>query len=201
LNPKFDLLEINAAAPDDDVKVLQAAWKSWNDAERYYLSAGTDTHDVWNGHSGSIRTFAHVDAPLSAETFARALKSGHAYVSGGPLIFPSVMFGDELKVQPNQAFSLGFDLEAVNGVTRVDLIGAGTVLKSESFAQAPTQLHIDFPLTTPRATWYALNVQDALGHSAYTDPIWVNVPNDASGKPAPASSRGSKRLLKRGDRG
>jgi len=145
--------------------------------------------------------FAHVDAPLSAETFARALKSGHAYVSGGPLIFPSVMFGDELKVQPNQAFSLGFDLEAVNGVTRVDLIGAGTVLKSESFAQAPTQLHIDFPLTTPRATWYALNVQDALGHSAYTDPIWVNVPNDASGKPAPASSRGSKRLLKRGDRG
>ncbi len=177
LNPNFDLIEINAAAPDDDVKVLQAAWKSWDHGQRYYLSAGTDTHDVWNGHSGSIRTFAHVDTPLSAETFARALKSGHAYVSSGPLIFPSVMFGDELKVHANEIFSLGFDLEAVNGVARVELIGAGTVLKSESFAQAPTRVHVDFPLTTPHSTWYALDVKDALGHSAYTDPIWVSLPN------------------------
>jgi hypothetical protein len=86
-------------------------------------------------------------------------------------------------VQANANFSLGFDLEAVNGVAGVELIGAGTLLKSESFAQAPTQLHVDFPLTTPRSTWYALKVKDALGHSAYTDPIWVSLPNNASGAP------------------
>ena len=95
-------------------------------------------------------------------------------MSGGPLVFPSVMFGDELKVRPAQAYSLGFDLKAVAGVAQVDLIMAGAVLKSESFAAAPLEVHVDFPLSTRRSTWYALIVKDARGRKAYTDPIWVD---------------------------
>jgi hypothetical protein len=173
-NPAFDLIEINAQAPDDDDKVLQTLWHSWNAGHRYYLTAGTDTHDVWNDESGAVRSFAHIDGAVTARTFAQALKEGHGFVTFGPLVFPSVMFGDELKVKPGQSFELGFDLKSVTGLKRVQVIGGGILLKTESFAGAPREMHVDFPLSTQRATWYALIVEDSQGRKAYTDPIWVD---------------------------
>src|SRR5277367_5328547 len=173
-NPAFDLIEINASAPADDAKVLQALWNYWNAGHRYYLAAGTDTHDVWRDESGSVRTFAHIDGAVTPTAFAQALKDGHAYVTFGPLVFPSVMFGEELKVEPGDPFVLGFDLKSVDGLKQAELIGGGSVLKTEAFAGAPREAHVDFPLSTLRATWYALIVEDARGHKAYTDPIWVD---------------------------
>jgi hypothetical protein len=173
-NPTFDLIEINAAAPEDDMKVLHTAWNFWNGGHRYYLSGGTDTHDVWLDESGSVRTFAHVEGTLSADTFAQALRAGHGYVSSGPLVFPSVVFGETLKVKPGASFSLGFDLSAVAGLAEVDLISAGDVQQHETLSGSPTQAHVEFPLSTPHPTWYALIVKDAQGHKAYTDPIWVD---------------------------
>jgi len=182
-NPAFDLVEVNAAAPDDDGKVLQALWNFWNAGHRYYLSAGTDTHDVWNHESGAVRAFAHIDGAVTATSFAQALRAGHGYVTSGPLVFPSVMFGDELKVRPGAGFVLGFDLKSVAGLKRAELISRGAVLKGETFPAAPTEAHIDFPLATDHATWYSLVVMDRDGHRAYTDPIWV----DAVDYPAPAA--------------
>ncbi len=184
-NPTFDLMEINASAPTDDMKVLQALWNFWNAGHRYYLTAGTDTHDVWHDESGSVRAFAHIDGTVSAAAFARALKEGHGYVTSGPLVFPSVMFGDDLKVKPGETFVLGFDLKSVAGLKRADLIGGGSVLKTETFAGAQREIHVDFPLTTRSPAWYALIVEDSEGHRAYTDPIWV----DAVASPFAAAGR------------
>ena len=173
-NPSFDLIEINAEAPTDDMKVLQALWNFWNAGHHYYLTAGTDTHDVWHDESGAVRMFAHIDGPVTADAFARALKSGHAYATFGPLIFPTVMFGDELKVKPREPFTLGFDLKSVAGVKQVELIAAGTVFKTESFHPGAQEIHVDFPLSTERSTWYSLIVEDNRGSKAYSDPIWVD---------------------------
>jgi hypothetical protein len=173
-NPRFDLIEINAGVPADDVKVLQTLWNFWNAGHRYYLGAGTDTHDVWRDESGSVRTFAHIDGAVTAGAFALALKEGHGYVTFGPLVFPSVMFGDELKVKPGDPFALGFDLKSVDGLKQAELIGGGAVLKTETFPDAAREVHIEFPLSTQHATWYALIVEDSLGRKAYTDPIWVD---------------------------
>ena len=174
-NPTFDLIEINAAAPDDDGKVLRTLWDFWNAGHRYYLTAGTDTHDVWRDESGAVRAFAHIDGAVTPGAFARALKDGHGYVTFGPLVFPSVMFGDELKVKPGERFALGFDLASVAGLKQVQLIGGGSTLELKSFPDARRETHIDFPLSTQRSTWYALVVQDREGRKAYTDPIWVDV--------------------------
>ncbi len=179
-NPTFDLLEINAGEPGDDVKVLQTVWNFWNYGHRYYLTAGTDTHDVWKDESGAVRAFAHIDGAVTARAFAEALKEGHGYVSYGPLVFPTVMFGDVLKVKPGGPFALGFDLQAVAGLRQVELIGGGVPLKQESFHAATQQAHVEFPLATDHATWYSLIVEDNQGHRAYTDPIWV----DAVERPA-----------------
>jgi hypothetical protein len=33
---------------------------------------------------------------------------------------------------------------------------------------------VDYTLTTQKAAWYSLIVEDDQGHKAYTDPIWVD---------------------------
>jgi hypothetical protein len=172
-NPAFDLLEINAEAPGDDAKVLDTLWNFWNGGHRYYLSAGTDTHDVWRDESGAIRAFVHIDEPVTAQSFARALKAGHAYVTSGPLIFPAVMFGDELRVRPGQPFSLDFDLKSVAGIKQAELIGSGAKVSTQKFDAAPQQAHAAFPLTGGGPGWYSLMVEDVQGHKAYTNPIWI----------------------------
>ena len=57
----FDLVEINSSVPKDDAKVLAKLWDFWNQGKHYYLTAGSDTHDVWNEQSGRVRTFVHIE--------------------------------------------------------------------------------------------------------------------------------------------
>jgi hypothetical protein len=169
----FDLVEINSTVPKDDPKVLERLWRFWNEGKHYYLTAGSDTHDVWNEQSGLVRTFAHVDTALTAESFVAALKEGHAYVTYGPIIYPTTMFGTELKLSPGASFTLGFDVGSVAGVKEVQLIGDGVSMATRDLPSAPVQAHVDFPLTMRHAGWYSLVVEDQAGRKAYTDPIWT----------------------------
>jgi hypothetical protein len=183
-DPGFDLMEINAEERRDDSKVLHALWDFWNRGQRYYLAAGTDTHDVWRQESGEVRSFAYV-LTLSADSFVGALKAGHAYVTYGPLVYPSVMFGDTLRVKPGQAFALGFDFEAAEGLKRVDLIEHGRMRNPQVWPAGTLRAHVDFPLIASRSTWYALIVEDVRGRKAYTDPIWVEVAPPSADSRAP----------------
>ena len=174
-NPGFDLMEINSSVPNDDRKVLAKLWEFWNAGQRYYIAAGSDTHDVWNDQSGRVRTFAHLDGQVTPLAFAQALKAGHGYVSYGPLIFPSVMFGTEMQVGSGEPFSLAFELASVAGLSKAALISGGNLEVSRAFPDAPLQAHIDFTLSTSHSGWYALEVEDQRGRKAYTDPVWVTI--------------------------
>ena len=172
-SPAFDLAEINSDVPYDTT-VLEAVWLLWNEGHRYYLSGGTDVHDVWNHESGRIRTFGHVAGPLTPVTYAEAVKNGHAYVSYGPLIEPEVMFGSEMKVRPGAPFPLAFRLRSVTGLKQVKLIGAGTVAFSRIFTDEPREARVEFKPTATGHTWYSLEVEDVAGLKAYSNPIWVD---------------------------
>jgi hypothetical protein len=182
-NPGFDLIEINSDNRADDDKVLARAWAFWNSGKRHYLAAGSDTHDVWNQLSGAVRTYAHPDGPVTALSFARALKAGHAYVTYGPLIFPDRMFGETIRVKAGEPIHLGFDLKAVNGLKSVSLIHGGVAVKTLDLAARGRETHLSFPLTADGPGWYALVVKDQAGGRAYTDPIWVEVAGVASDGP------------------
>jgi hypothetical protein len=187
-NPAFELLEINAAEPGDDDKVLRALWALWNAGHRYYLGAGTDTHDVWQNESGAVRTLAHIEGQVTAQAFADAVSAGHVYVSAGPMLYPNVMFGSQLKLRQDEPFSLSFDLESVTGLKQADLVWQGEIIQSQAFPGAPHSKHIDFALTGAGPSWYQLIVEDALGRKAYADPIWVDVV-DAPTPPSTAPGR------------
>ena len=137
--PAFDLIEINAADVSNDQKVLHQLSKFWNEGHRFYLTAGTDTHDVWNLESGRVRAFAHIDGKPTAA-----------------------------------AFTLSFDVQSVAGVDHVELVSDGVPVKTESFsAKDVHEVHVEFPLTARRSSWYALVVEDRQGKHAYSDPIWL----------------------------
>jgi hypothetical protein len=184
-DPGFDLLEINSERPQYDRTVLRALWSLWNAGHQYYLSSGSDVHDVWNYESARVRTYAYVPGALSARTYAEAVKAGQAYVSYGPLIFPSVMFGSELKVTPGAAFTLSFALKSVAGLKSCSLIGGGNVVDTKAFAGQPREAHVDFALAAERDGWYAIEVEDAAGRMAYSNPIWI----DAVGFPGVPTDR------------
>ncbi|QGZ38577.1 putative metal-dependent phosphoesterase TrpH [Pseudoduganella flava] len=167
----FDVAEINAGVPDDDAKVLAKLWQDWNAGVPHYLAGGTDTHDVWNGEPGGVRTYAHFDGPVTAAAYAAALKAGHAYVSAGPLIAPDVMFGTRLPPGPAR---LGFALRALAGIRKVELVADGVVVETRQPAGSPREVGVVFE--PEPAKWYALVVEDGAGKRACTNPVWAGVP-------------------------
>ncbi|WOI57209.1 CehA/McbA family metallohydrolase [Palleronia sp. LCG004] len=172
----FDLLEMNG--PDDDARVFERAGQLWTEGQRIFLSAGSDAHDVWNDDTGSARAYAHVPGGLSTDGFVARLKNGNAYVTRGPLIEPSVMFGTALRVAPGEEKALSFDLTAVNGLTNATLVGPDGEIASQSFDGSPIEGVAEFTITPePRSEgndWVAITVEDAEGKMAFSDPIWVS---------------------------
>jgi hypothetical protein len=172
-DPDFDLLEINGAQPDKDEKVLASAWRFWNAGRRYYLTAGSDTHDVWNGVSGDARVYVHVDSALSAESFVEGLKRGHAFVSHGPLVIPDHMYGETVSLKAGQSASLGFELEAAHGLKQATVIRNGEPVDTVRYAADQTTAHLTARVDGSTPGWLALTIEDAKGLTAYTDPIWI----------------------------
>jgi hypothetical protein len=172
-DPDFDLLEINGAQTDKDDKVMASAWRYWNEGRRDYLTAGSDTHDVWNGVSGDARVYVHVDGPLTADSFVDGLKRGHAFVSHGPLVLPDHMYGETVGLRTGQSAALGFDLEAVNGLKEATIISDGRPVDVVHYAPGQTTAHLTATIDGSRPGWRAVTVEDAKGMTAYTDPIWV----------------------------
>jgi hypothetical protein len=173
-NPGFDLIEINSAEADDDARVLAKLWTLWNEGKHYYLAAGSDTHDVWSRESGRVRTFAHVDGPITPQSFVSALRHGCAYVSYGPLLL-SPPPCSPIRASAGRAPVLEFAMGAVAGLSKAQLIGAGEVLETRTFSPGQTRARVRFePARDAKLpSWYALVIEDQQGRKAYTDPYWV----------------------------
>jgi hypothetical protein len=174
LDRSYDLLEINGPLPADDAKVLKRAWTSWSTGQPYFLSAGSDTHDVWNQRSGNARLYAHVSGKLTVTSFVDAARHGRAFVSRGPLIFPDHMFGQNLAVAAGASVTLGYDVKSVRGVKRVSVIRDGRVFRVIAFRPGHLRTHVSIVASGGKAQWYALTVEDYDGYHAYTNPIWTH---------------------------
>lgn len=168
----FNLIEINSNNQETQQQTIEKAWDLWNHGLRYYLSAGTDTHNVWHELSGEIRSFAYVKDNLSADGFSNALRAGHSYVSYGPLIFPDIIFGEELALLNQQELKLNFKLQSVNGLKSVQLIKEGQVIETAELGGL-TEISKSFKIIFKNKTWYSLIVEDNLGKKAFSNPIWL----------------------------
>lgn len=169
--PNFDLLELNAEV--DNAPTLATAHALWDQGTRIYFTAGTDVHDAWNDLTGRIRMMAHVPGELSPRAFARALKDGHGYATQGPLLFPrNVQFGDTLRLAGDTEEQWKVDVVAVNGLSKARLIGQGGEV-IDTRALDGQRASLSFTLPAEAKGWVALEVEDADGDTAWSNPLWI----------------------------
>lgn len=154
---------------------IAAVWNLWNHGERKYLAAGSDVHDVWTEPSGAARTYVHISDALSIDAFVEGLKLGRSYATQGPLVYPAILFGSDVKHTRNDALELYFDVQAVTGLQLVQLVSAGIVIAEATFSGESGKMPVSFEARPESSTWYSLIVKDLQGKSAYTNPIWVTV--------------------------
>jgi hypothetical protein len=168
----FDLIEITAGS---NQATMTRTWQLWNQGHRAYLAAGSDVHDVWNEVSGAARTFAHIDGEASIAGFVAALKQGHSYASQGPVVYPEIVFGSELRHPAGTGLELAYSVRAVSGLRSVLLIERGREVARKTFAESRNSARVDFAPLPLSDTWYSLVVEDANGKFAYTNPVWVEL--------------------------
>ncbi|MFW6054432.1 MAG: CehA/McbA family metallohydrolase [Thermodesulfobacteriota bacterium] len=171
--PGFDLLEINYQYPAEPV--IEKAWELWNQGIDCYLTAGTDSHDVQVDVSGSVRMFVYLSAKPTVAKLVDALKKGRSYASFGPLVFPEIIFGSRLQAPVGQPLELRFEVLAVTGLARVDLIEKGEIVAFEQIEHMEPKKTVTFMPRPEKDTWYALVVTDTHDRKAYTNPIRIRV--------------------------
>lgn len=172
-SPDFDFVELNGQ--ENYEKAYKKARQLWSEGDRYYISAGSDVHDVWAKRSGMIRMYAKVDSMLTAESFAAAMKRGNSFATMGPLVYPDQLFGDTLQVQTGTAADLGFTLTAASGLKSATLYGPDGVVAERSFDGAPARIEVAFAPKPAGDGWYSLVVTDANDKKAFTNPIWIDL--------------------------
>ncbi|MFT5208471.1 MAG: hypothetical protein ACI9CE_000185 [Flavobacterium sp.] len=167
----FDLIEVGAG---DNSKIIEQTWRLWNQGKRHYFSAGSDVHDVWRHVSGTARMYVKVEEDLTPERFVEALHQGHAYASLGPLIYPELMFGEELNHPRGTQLTLNFSVQAINGLESIKLIEQGQISQTQNLAGVLDLTAVSFKVTPLKNTWFSLVVEDLKGKRAYSNPLWVN---------------------------
>jgi hypothetical protein len=169
----FDLVEISASEPNE--KTIPAVWQLWNAGQRAYFTAGSDAHDVWQEISGAVRMYVHVDGEFTVDGFIDGLKRGRSYATAGPLVYPDIMFGDDIAHTATAPLRLSYSIQAVLGLARVTLVGRGEVVETKIFDVPTDPTSVSFTVYPDADGWYALVVEDANANTAYTNPVWVTV--------------------------
>jgi predicted metal-dependent phosphoesterase TrpH len=171
----FDLIEITADDLQANWPTIHRAWELWNAGQRAYFSAGSDAHDVWTEASGTARMYVRVDGALSVDRFVAALKRGNAYATTGPLVFPEILFGDDLRHPADAPLDLGYRFRSVNGVVAVRLIEGGREVATRQFDSPQEEAELRFQAWPEANTWYGILAEDAAGKFLVSNPVWVTI--------------------------
>lgn len=177
----FDFLELQSTIDLKDVKnmdklALDTAMGYWNQGVKKYLSAGSDQHDVTSGlYPGIIRVYAHIDGAVTTPNYFKALKAGHTYVTMGPIFTPAAntMFGSTQQVKAGSPYTLMTNIQAVNGLARVDVYSEGRIIASKEFNNTKDAATYTVTVTPTQSTWYSFVAIDGKGHYAVTNPVWI----------------------------
>ena len=181
---QFDLIEINGAISDKaNAMAMESARTLWTESldggEVYFLTGGSDTHDVLDSTSstwsGEVRSFIKLnDTENLKDELAAQLEAGHSYVSFGPLMFPAddAMFG-ETYTADNGQFSYTLPVQAVNGLEKIEVYSQDGIVDTFLFDGAPETGSYTFETSLTEKSWYQFVVTDAEGLQAYSNPIFV----------------------------
>jgi hypothetical protein len=177
----FDLVEITANDLQSNSPTIHRTWQLWNEGQRVYFSAGSDAHDVWQDVSGYARMYVKVEGRLDSERFVAALKRGNAYATTGPLVFPEILFGDDLRHPAGRPLELAYRFQSVHGLVSVQLIEGGSEIVTQTFETPQERAELRFMAWPEANTWYGIVAEDAAGKFLVSNPVWVTVERGTAG--------------------
>lgn len=179
----FDFLELQSTlnlsdASNMDKKALDLAMSYWNKGEKKYLTGGSDQHDVTSGlYPGIIRMYAYIDGKPTLDKYYAALKSGHTYVTMGPILTPVAhsLFGSTQHIPTGGQYVLNTEVQSVYGLARVEVYSEGKVIDSKTYANTTAPVSYSLTVRPAKDTWYSLVATDSKGRHAISNPVWVKV--------------------------
>ena len=172
----------------DEISSASFYYRLLNAGFRIPATAGTDQFsDVWRDPpAGSDRTFAHVEGPLTVQSWMNAVKRGRTFMSTGPLIFIDVnghQPGDEIAIPASGSTDLQVkvDVTSIVPVDSLQIIVNGDVVKTVARAGADSgRVSFDGRISMPDGGWIVARVIGGksryLGDDyafAHTGPVYI----------------------------
>ncbi|RLG87595.1 MAG: hypothetical protein DRO18_03030 [Thermoprotei archaeon] len=177
----WDVAEINGRWDSSDNKTLTKMWSLWNLGLDYYLTAGSDVHDVWaSPYTGSPRVYAYIPGEPTPEAFAYAEKNGRTFITYGPLVFTDPLPGSIVAVEDGTIVNVSINIFAVDNVSRLVVVSKGKFLVDEKITEGALRYTYTFSapanelLGNDTISWISVMVWDSDGDIAITNPIWVS---------------------------
>lgn len=170
----------------DELGSADFYYRLLNAGFRLPATAGTDNFsDVWRDPPpGSDRTFAHIDGPLTMQSWMDAIKRGRTFMSTGPLLFLDVegrQPGDEISVALSAPHALHVKAEAmsISPMDSLQIVVNGAIVKTVP-AVDRAHIHFDGSIDMPEGGWVAARVlgpgSKYIGDDyafAHTTPVYV----------------------------
>ncbi len=156
---------------------------------RLTATAGSDF--PWGSTFGEVRTHAYTGPDFSADRWYAAVKSGHTFVTNGPMVefmVDHAIPGDEIQLpRPRKVrvHARAWAPESIGAPKALEVVANGKVVHSAPGA-------VDFELEVPRSMWLAARVTAVNGAVAHTSPVYVVVggrPLRSDDAPAIAAKR------------
>ncbi len=176
--PDWDVAEVNGLWGRSDNRTVTKMWELWNMGERKYLTAGSDTHDIWaTPYTGYPRVYAFISGKPTPEAFALAEKNGHSFITYGPLIFMNPLPGTTVPYQ--ETIEVQLHLFAVDGLSRLVVYGNGMKVLDQSFEDNTTEKTLTITLSPAdffgdrEFGWFQVAVWDKDNDLALTNPVWI----------------------------
>ena len=125
---------------------------------------------------GSVRTYVHLDGPLTAEAWLDGLRHGHTFFSAGPLLDFRInghLPGDSLRLPAvGGTVTVEGTVWSIAPLSKVVLYSNGEVVK-----ELPTSGHFAERIPVSRSGWYSLYAEGPA--SRYLDAVYAQAATNA----------------------
>jgi hypothetical protein len=136
-----------------------------------------------NARIGNARFYSFLKKPFSYAAWKEAVKSGHTFVSSGPMIRFTVngkLPGDTLHIRKGERISISaqaYGHKTQVPLDRLEVVVHGKVIaKASSKAGQPSvNLAIDTVMKATEGFWVAARAYAGPGQAAHTTPVYVSV--------------------------
>ena len=204
---EFDTIEL-VCLWSDEIGSMAMWYRLLNFGSVIAPSAGTDVMNNFYRTMaiGTTRIYVKSDPALGYRGYLAGLKSGHSFVTNGPMLVFTVQGqgpGESLK-RTKQAVPWSLDLHSALGVDSVQIVVNGSVVTTEPGLSAAGSRHYEGRVKLPAGGWIAARAfggpttswpaMDSYGF-AHTAPIWIGEPGSTTPVTKQAAAAELKRAL------